>query len=86
MDRFDPLHRGECMEGAVRAEGSGDSRPCVASDSSRGTGLPLTSMQGILDLNFISCFIHHIDIFLPGSSLPVMSSCCLSYMLSVRQT
>lgn len=65
-------HPDECMSlrdgGGCQRRGSGDSRPPMAGDPSRGTG-----GEGTLGLNLICRVIHNIDSFLPGSSLPARS-------------
>lgn len=48
-----------------------------------GARVALMNVDRILDLNLICCVIHSIDNFLPGSSLSVMTSCCVNYTLGI---
>lgn len=69
-------------EGTLRAEGRETSRPQMDGDSSRGARAALT-VDGILDLNLMGRVLHSSDSFLPGSSLPVMSSRRLNSALDI---
>lgn len=74
------------MEGTVRAGGQETAGHVWQGTHPVGRGPPLTSAEGIPDVNLISHFIRSIGSFLPGSHLPGMSSWCPSHVLSASQT